>query len=192
MKKLISFVLAGMLLLSAFGCSNSNQSKSSSSSKASSSVTKKQAKPIKFTTVGALQYTITSIQSDKITNKKSNWTNAEYNFPGIKNYPKNYYRTTLDYTLANTSDKTVDLSFYQANVLLDGLEYTHESNTANLFDENSNGVIQPGTKTSGKFELITKQKIKVTPKNIKINIGDQYAKGGQGDPVGTAGVAQPE
>lgn len=144
---------------------------------------------IKFSTVGAVEYTITSVKTEEIENKQDNYTNAEYNFQGINNMPAKYYRTVISYQLKNTADKELDLSTYQATIIDDdNIEYNRSSNDKYLFDENSNGLVQPGTSTTGSFYLISKDAPKIT--NFKISVSEQSPQDYTQGKIGDAGVAE--
>ncbi|ARY91251.1 MULTISPECIES: DUF4352 domain-containing protein [Lacticaseibacillus] len=136
--------------------------------------------------VGEIQYTITNITTKRVENERSNYTNAEYNFSGIKDFPSRYYRTEISYQLKNIGAKAFSLSNTSSKVLDDdGIEYTRDSTTNFGIDMNSNGKVQPGTATTGTFYLLTKTKPNV--KNISINVGDQF----NGiDSVGKGGIAK--
>lgn len=144
---------------------------------------------IKFSTVGAVEYTVTSVKTEEVENKQDNYTNAEYNFQGITNMPAKYFRTVISYQLKNTADKELDLSTYQATIIDDdNIEYNRSSNDKYLFDENSNGLVQPGTSTTGSFYLISKDAPKVT--NFKISVSEQSPQDYTQGKIGDAGVAE--
>lgn len=144
---------------------------------------------IKFSTVGAVEYTVTSVKTEEVENKQDNYTNAEYNFQGITNMPAKYYRTVISYQLKNTADKELDLSTYQATIIDDdNVEYNRSSNDKYLFDENSNGLVQPGTSTTGSFYLISKDAPKIT--NFKISVSEQSPQDYTQGKIGDAGVAE--
>ena len=144
---------------------------------------------IRFSTVGAVEYTVTSVKTEEVENKQDNYTNAEYNFQGINNMPAKYYRTVISYQLKNTADKELDLSTYQATIIDDdNIEYNRSSNDKYLFDENSNGLVQPGTSTTGSFYLISKDAPKVT--NFKISVSEQSPQDYTQGKIGDAGVAE--
>lgn len=144
---------------------------------------------ITFSTVGAVEYTVTSVKTEEIENKQDNYTNAEYNFQGINNMPAKYYRTVISYQLKNTADKELDLSTYQATIIDDdNIEYNRSSNDKYLFDENSNGLVQPGTSTTGSFYLISKDAPKIT--NFKISVSEQSPQDYTQGKIGDAGVAE--
>lgn len=144
---------------------------------------------IKFSTVGAVEYTVTSVKTEEVENKQDNYTNAEYNFQGINNMPAKYYRTVISYQLKNTADKELDLSTYQATIIDDdNIEYNRSSNDKYLFDENSNGLVQPGTSTTGSFYLISKDAPKIT--NFKISVSEQSPQDYTQGKIGDAGVAE--
>lgn len=144
---------------------------------------------IKFSTVGAVEYTVASVKTEEVENKQDNYTNAEYNFQGINNMPAKYYRTVISYQLKNTADKELDLSTYQATIIDDdNIEYNRSSNDKYLFDENSNGLVQPGTSTTGSFYLISKDAPKIT--NFKISVSEQSPQDYTQGKIGDAGVAE--
>lgn len=144
---------------------------------------------ITFSTVGAVEYTVTSVKTEEIENKQDNYTNAEYNFQGINNMPAKYFRTVISYQLKNTADKELDLSTYQATIIDDdNIEYNRSSNDKYLFDENSNGLVQPGTSTTGSFYLISKDAPKIT--NFKISVSEQSPQDYTQGKIGDAGVAE--
>ncbi|WP_057801852.1 lipoprotein [Pediococcus stilesii] len=198
MKKMLGVVTVSATLLILSGCGNKNSEVASLKSENSSLKTElksfenkssknaaKQTDKVS-TTVGSVQYSISKITSEKVTNKEDNYTNAEYNMPNVKSLPKHYYRTRIDYKLKNVGKKTFDLSYYHATVIDDnGNEFNQESNSEYGFDDNSNGIVNPGTKTSGSFYLISKEPINIS--HFKINISEQ--SDGEND-VGKAGVVE--
>lgn len=144
---------------------------------------------IKFSKVGIVEYTVTSVKTDEVENNQNNYTNAEYNFQGITNMPDKYYRTVISYQLKNTADKEFDLSTYQASIIDDdNIEYNRSSNDKYLYDENSNGLVQPGTSTTGSFYLISKDAPKIT--NFKISVSEQAPRDYMEGDIGEAGVAE--
>lgn len=158
----------------------------SSSSKASTSkATSFKAKTLN--TVGEAQYTITSLKQTKVKNKESNYTDAEYNYDGIKDYPDKYYRAEITYRLKNVGTQDFDLSAMQNSVSdAQGLEYSYSSGDVNGLDSNSNGTVKVGMTTSGTFYLLSKTEIPL--EHFSINVGDQVPKNGDGI-VGAAGTA---
>lgn len=144
---------------------------------------------IKFSKVGIVEYTVTSLKTEEVENKQDNYTNAEYNFQGINNMPAKYFRTVISYQLKNTADKELDLSTYQATIIDDdNIEYNRSSNDKYLFDENSNDLVQPGTSTTGSFYLISKNAPKIT--NFKISVSEQSPQDYTQGKIGDAGVAE--
>lgn len=123
--------------------------------------------------VGRVQYTITSVKQETVKNREENYTNAEFNFQDIKDYPKTYRRATITYKLKNVGNKPFDLSSMQNTVTdNDGNEYSDGGGDIFGFDENSNGTVKPGVSTSGKFTLLSKNKINL--KSFVINVTDQF------------------
>lgn len=144
---------------------------------------------IKFSKVGIVEYTVTSVKTDEVENKQENYTNAEYNFQGITSMPNKYYRTVINYQLKNEGDKAFALNTYQARIIDDdNIEYTRTGADKFLYDENSNGLVQPGTSTTGSFYLISKEAPKIT--NFKISVSEQSPDNYADGPLGEAGVAE--
>lgn len=214
---LFGIVLISFSTLGLAGCSQSNQSASSKSSstisslksennslraennslqgigtKESSTSKTSSTKTAAFTaktlnTVGEEQYTITSVKQSKVNNKESEYTDAEYNFDGIKNYPDKYYRAEITYRLKNIGSQDFDLSYGQDSVSdAQGLEYSYVSGDVNGLNSNSNGVVKTGMTTSGTFYLISKTEIPLD--HFSINVSEQIPKSGEGA-VGAAGTA---
>nr|DAF71757.1 MAG TPA: Protein of unknown function (DUF3138) [Caudoviricetes sp.] len=201
-------VLLGVILLTSLtlaGCTSGDSAKSEKMEKTIESLKKENenlnsklkalstegdtSENIIFSSVGTLQYTITSIKTDEIENKQENYTNAEYNFQAIDTLPKEYYRTKINYNLKNIGNKPFSLGSYQAGILNDeDIEYTGSGSEKYLFDENSNGVIQPGTSSTGSFYLISSEPPKIT--NFKINISKQFSDNTEEGPIGAAGIAK--
>lgn len=152
--------------------SNNNEQKSSNSKKTSN-------------IVGIVQYSITSYKQQYVINKKSNYTDAEYNDDDIKDLGKSYYRITINYQLKNTGNKPFDLSTYNATILDDNnIEFNDSSSSNFLFDDNSNEIVQPNTATVGKFILLSKESPSMN--NFKINISAQYTPNNKN--IGKSGV----
>lgn len=136
--------------------------------------------------VGNLQYIIKSIKTEKIKNEKENYTDAEYNYAGINDFGRKYYRTTIAYSLKNIGTSPVALSMYQATILDDdNNEFTRESAETFGIDINSNSTLQPNSSTSGKFYLLSKTIPKVN--SFSINMSEQFNDSGR---VADAGVAK--
>lgn len=214
---LFGILLVSLSAVTLAGCSQSNQGASSKSSstisslksensslraennslqgigtKGSSTRKTSSAKTTAFkaktlNTVGEEQYTITSVKQAKVNNKESEYTDAEYNFDGIKSYPDKYYRAEITYRLKNIGTQDFDLSYGQDSVSdAQGLEYSYASGDVNGLNSNSNGVVKAGMTTSGTFYLISKTEIPLD--HFSINISEQVPKGGEGT-VGAAGTA---
>lgn len=95
-------------------------------------------KPKTLSTAGMVQYTITGITEEKVENDESNYSDAEYNFSGISDFPSEYYRTEISYTLKNVGSQSLDLSTYSATILdSNNVEYGRESNDDYGIDINS-------------------------------------------------------
>lgn len=160
--------------------------KASSTSKTASTKTSN-FKAKTLNTVGEEQYTITSLKQSQVNNKESEYTDAEYNFDGIKSYPDKYYRAEITYRLKNTGTQDFDLSYGQDSVSdAQGLEYSYASGDVNGFNDNSNSVVKAGMTTSGTFYLVSKTKIPLD--HFSINVAEQIPKDGEGA-VGAAGTA---
>ena len=100
-----------------------------------------------------------------------------------------YYRTVINYQLKNEGDKAFALNTYQARIIDDdNIEYTRTGADKFLYDENSNGLVQPGTSTTGSFYLISKEAPKIT--NFKISVSEQSPDNYADGPLGEAGVAE--
>lgn len=139
--------------------------------------------------VGILEYTISSIKTEQVTNDEDNFTNAEYNFNGIENFPEKYYRTTISYKLKNKATSPFSLSSHQAS-LIDGvgMEYSRTAGEYFLYDENSNSLVQPETTTSGAFYLLSKNKPNLS--TFKLNVSKQFTDDFTAGPIGDAGTTE--
>lgn len=147
-------------------------------------------KPKTLSTAGMVQYTITGITEEKVENDESNYSDAEYNFSGISDFPSEYYRTEISYTLKNVGSQSLDLSTYSATILdSNNVEYGRESNDDYGIDINSNGDVNPNTATKGTFYLLSKTKIDIS--HFSINVGDQWG-GPNDDRVANGGVVKYE
>ncbi|HBB8189368.1 TPA: DUF4352 domain-containing protein, partial [Enterococcus faecium] len=139
--------------------------------------------------VGILEYTISSIKTEQVTNDEDNFTNAEYNFSGIENFPEKYYRTTISYKLKNKATSPFSLSSYQASLIDgDGMEYSRTAGEYFLYDENSNSLVQPETTTSGVFYLLSKNKPNLS--TFKLNASKQFTDDFTAEPIGEAGTTE--
>ncbi|QFR23076.1 hypothetical protein [Schleiferilactobacillus harbinensis] len=191
MKKSVLMFLGTAALFSLGGCGTSQSKPASSSSKASNKATTAKRvdfKPQTLPKVGVAEYTITGISVGQVTNNKDNWTNAEYNFSGIKQFPKKYWRATISYQLKNVGTKPFDLSYQQATVIGgDNVEFTDSGSDRYGYDGNSNGLVQPGTATTGKFILLSVDKPSLG--TFKINQSKQVASDGSTE-LGAAGVTE--
>lgn len=138
--------------------------------------------------VGILEYTISSIKTEQVKNNQNNFTNAEYNFSRIKDFPETYYRTTISYKLKNTATVPFNLSTYQASLIDgDGMEYSRNG-TYYLYDENSNSLVQPETTTSGTFYLLSENKPNLD--TFKLNVSNQSTDDYTVGPIGEAGTTE--
>lgn len=138
--------------------------------------------------VGILEYTISSIKTEQVKNNQNNFTNAEYNFSRIKDFPETYYRTTISYKLKNTATVPFSLSTYQASLIDgDGMEYSRTGEYF-LYDENSNSLVQPETTTSGTFYLLSENKPNLD--TFKLNVSKQYTDDYTVGPIGEAGTTE--
>jgi hypothetical protein len=170
-------------------CGNSEASKSSLKS-SSAKIAKPTPKKINknMSKVGVAQYKINSVLSEKVTNKESNYTDAENNLSDLKQLNHSYYRVTINYQLKNTGDKPLDMSYQNTSVIDDnGQDYTMEGNSDGFcLDEGAGGSsIQSGSSTSSSFILISNHKIPVN--NFKLNVGDQVDH--DGNTIATGGTA---
>lgn len=151
-------------------------------------------KKIKFSKVGIVEYTINSIETEQIQNSQENFTNAEYNFSNINNFPETYFRTAISYELKNTGTEPFELNTYQAKIIDDNdIEYIRDSIDKFGFDQNSNGLVQPNTSTTGTFYLLSKEKPSLS--NFKISISEQYPPNPtdgytSSTQIGESGIAQ--
>ncbi|MGM0333978.1 DUF4352 domain-containing protein [Enterococcus sp. AZ050] len=200
MKKIVIGLIFSSLLLGACGnttsSTNSDTQKTIDSLKTENSKLKSELKKttneaknekIKFNKVGIIEYTINSINTKQVKKSQKNFTNAEYNFSNIDDFPEKYYRTAISYELKNIGTEPFELSTYQAKIIDDNnMEYTSNSIENFGYDQNSNGTVQPNTSTTGTFYLLSKEKPQIT--NFKINISEQYSD--SQDKLGDSGIAQ--
>lgn len=174
-------VLAVMFVVGGIG------SMSSDTDQTSSDVKIIQSKSKTGSIVGEAKYTIISIKQEHVKKDEDNYTDAEYNFSDIKNYPSKYYRTTLNYNLKNVGDKKFDLGYTTANIVdAHGQQYTDESNSNYGLDDNSGSKVAPGNKISAEFILLSKKPIDL--KTYTIELSGQYLNGDT--KVGTGGTVK--
>lgn len=125
--------------------------------------------------VGSFQYKILTINSEKVTNKEKNYTDAEYNLEDRDALNQTYYRTTIKYELKNVGTQPIDLSYGSGSSVIgdNGTDYSNSGNVGSYsFDTLlGEGKLQPNTIKNGKFILISNDQIEL--KNPKINVGEQ-------------------
>lgn len=158
-------VFLSVLLLTACG-NNSNDSNESNNSKSSNvSNTRKviQSKKITGNTVGLMSMTVNRIVQEKV-NKNDDKTDAEYNFQGLKSFPKEYYRTTFTYSIKNVGNDSLGLDYMSDFNLVDndGQQFSDQSNEFYGLNEWGSSNLKPSRILSGKYIALSKSPINLS------------------------------
>lgn len=185
---LLGIISAGLLL---GGCSNGNPEKAdkaSSVSQSKKSNTNEKVVKINRTSnqVGPLKVHVSNIKYEKVENKESNWTDAEYNMEGHpkKDLNKYYYRAIVSLKFENTGDKSVDLSYGERTYTVDdGTSFPIQSGANGSSFESSVAKIAPHSKLAETVILIsnnkfTANKLQVTFTDICENMDTTLSEGG--------------
>ena len=185
---LLGMISAGLLL---GGCSNGNSEKvdranSVSQSKKSNSNEKGVKIDKTSNQVGPLKVHVSNIKYEKVENKESNWTDAEYNMEGHpkKDLNKYYYRAIVSLKFENTGDKSVDLSYGERTYTVDdGTAFPIQSGANGSSFESSVAKIAPHGKLAETVILIsnnkfTANKLQVTFTDICENMDTTLSEGG--------------
>lgn len=185
---LLGVTSVGLLL---GGCATQSSSNSQSSEK--SSVVKKSKSNVKIVKinktsnqVGPLKVHVSNIKYEKVENKESNWTDAEYNMEGHpkKDLNKYYYRAIVSLKFENTGDKSVDLSYGERTYTVDdGTAFPIQSGANGSSFESSVAKIAPHGKLAETVILIsnnkfTANKLQVTFTDICENMDTTLSEGG--------------
>lgn len=185
--------LAGVgLVLS--GCSNNSTSTTKSTKSSKSIKTVKKAKPtsnvvkINKTSneVNPIKVHVESVRYEKVKNKESNYTDAEYNMEGDPKTTlnKEYYRATVSLYFENTGDKPVDLSFGDRSYTVDdGTVFPSFGGANGNAMESSISKIPPHGKLAETVILVSNNKftanhLQVTFNGIYANEDTQLSDGG--------------
>lgn len=190
-KKAITFlgmISAGLLL---GGCSNGNSEKvDRANSVSQSKKSNRNEKVVKIdktsNQVGPLKVHVSNIKYEKVENKESNWTDAEYNMEGHpkKDLNKYYYRAIVSLKFENTGDKSVDLSYGERTYTVDdGTAFPIQSGANGSSFESSVAKIAPHGKLAETVILIsnnkfTANKLQVTFTDICENMDTTLSEGG--------------
>lgn len=201
MKKILLVLPLTLLLLTACGNSDTAESSEISSLKAENSSLKAELKKANapvvnkekktLNTVGSCQYTVTGVKQEKVKNDSDNYTNAEYNFAGMDDFPKTYYRAKISYTLKNVGDKEFDLGYGEDTITdAKGIQYTDGAGDLAGFNDVATDVVKPDTLISGSFFLLSKEKMDLS--HFKVNVDEKImvADNGDQDVVSQAGTAE--
>ena len=185
---LLGMISAGLLL---GGCSNGNSEKvdraNSVSQSKKSNMNEKVVKIDKTSNqVGPLKVHVSNIKYEKVENKESNWTDAEYNMEGHpkKDLNKYYYRAIVSLKFENTGDKSVDLSYGERTYTVDdGTAFPIQSGANGSSFESSVAKIAPHGKLAETVILIsnnkfTANKLQVTFTDICENMDTTLSEGG--------------
>lgn len=185
---LLGIISAGLLL---GGCSNGNSEKAdkaNSVSQSKKSNTNEKVVKINKTSnqVGPLKVHVSNIKYEKVENKESNWTDAEYNMEGHpkKDLNKYYYRAIVSLKFENTGDKSVDLSYGERTYTVDdGTAFPIQSGANGSSFESSVAKIAPHSKLAETVILIsnnkfTANKLQVTFTDICENMDTTLSEGG--------------
>lgn len=185
---LLGMLSAGLLL---GGCSNGNSEKvDRANSVSQSKKSNRNEKVVKIdktsNQVGPLKVHVSNIKYEKVENKESNWTDAEYNMEGHpkKDLNKYYYRAIVSLKFENTGDKSVDLSYGERTYTVDdGTAFPIQSGANGSSFESSVAKIAPHGKLAETVILIsnnkfTANKLQVTFTDICENMDTTLSEGG--------------
>ena len=185
---LLGMISAGLLL---GGCSNGNSEKvDRANSVSQSKKSNRNEKVVKIdktsNQVGPLKVHVSDIKYEKVENKESNWTDAEYNMEGHpkKDLNKYYYRAIVSLKFENTGDKSVDLSYGERTYTVDdGTAFPIQSGANGSSFESSVAKIAPHGKLAETVILISKNKftankLQVTFTDICENMDTTLSEGG--------------
>lgn len=185
---LLGIISAGLLL---GGCSNGNSKKfDRANSVSQSKKSNRNEKVVKINRtsnqVGPLKVHVSNIKYEKVENKESNWTDAEYNMEGHpkKDLNKYYYRAIVSLKFENTGDKSVDLSYGERTYTVDdGTAFPIQSGANGSSFESSVAKIAPHSKLAETVILIsnnkfTANKLQVTFTDICENMDTTLSEGG--------------
>ena len=185
---LLGMISAGLLL---GGCSNGNSEKvDRANSVSQSKKSNRNEKVVKIdktsNQVGPLKVHVSNIKYEKVENKESNWTDAEYNMEGHpqKDLNKYYYRAIVSLKFENTGDKSVDLSYGERTYTVDdGTAFPIQSGANGSSFESSVAKIAPHGKLAETVILIsnnkfTANKLQVTFTDICENMDTTLSEGG--------------
>ena len=185
---LLGMISAGLLL---GGCSNGNSEKvDRANSVSQSKKSNRNEKVVKIdktsNQVGPLKVHVSDIKYEKVENKESNWTDAEYNMEGHpkKDLNKYYYRAIVSLKFENTGDKSVDLSYGERTYTVDdGTAFPIQSGANGSSFESSVAKIAPHGKLAETVILIsnnkfTANKLQVTFTDICENMDTTLSEGG--------------
>ena len=185
---LLGMISAGLLL---GGCSNGNSEKvDRANSVSQSKKSNRNEKVVKIdktsNQVGPLKVHVSNIKYEKVENKESNWTDAEYNMEGHpkKDLNKYYYRAIVSLKFENTGDKSVDLSYGERTYTVDdGTAFPIQSGANGSSFESSVAKIAPHGKLAETVILIsnnkfTANKFQVTFTDICENMDTTLSEGG--------------
>lgn len=153
------------------------------------SVTPYTVKVDKSTTpIDNTQYTITKIVYEKVKKSKEPSDDAENNMRDYALLNDYYYRATIYYELRNNGSKAIDLSYTFASPIDDsGKDYPLlEGNTDAYSYDSMDGVLQPNTRRTGYFVMISNSPF--TLNHLKINISSYY--GTDSDIIGEGGISE--
>lgn len=185
---LLGMISAGLLL---GGCSNGSSEKvDRANSVSQSKKSNRNEKVVKIdktsNQVGPLKVHVSNIKYEKVENKESNWTDAEYNMEGHpkKDLNKYYYRAIVSLKFENTGDKSVDLSYGERTYTVDdGTAFPIQSGANGSSFESSVAKIAPHGKLAETVILIsnnkfTANKLQVTFTDICENMDTTLSEGG--------------
>lgn len=185
---LLGMISAGLLL---GGCSNGSSEKvDRANSVSQSKKSNRNEKVVKIdktsNQVGPLKVHVSNIKYEKVENKESNWTDAEYNMEGHpkKDLNKYYYRAIVSLKFENTGDKSVDLSYGERTYTVDdGTAFPIQSGANGSSFESSVAKIAPHGKLVETVILIsnnkfTANKLQVTFTDICENMDTTLSEGG--------------
>ena len=185
---LLGMISAGLLL---GGCSNGNSKKvDRANSVSQSKKSNRNEKVVKIdktsNQVGPLKVHVSNIKYEKVENKESNWTDAEYNMEGHpkKDLNKYYYRAIVSLKFENIGDKSIDLSYGERTYTVDdGTAFPIQSGANGSSFESSVAKIAPHGKLAETVILIsnnkfTANKLQVTFTDICENMDTTLSEGG--------------
>ncbi|WP_196246258.1 DUF4352 domain-containing protein [Lacticaseibacillus zhaodongensis] len=140
-----------------------------------------------FARFGALQVTVRDVDSDDVDNEEEDYTPVERSYPDIKNWPAEYFRGEVAYTIHNVSGSTLDLRTLTAELTDgNGRKYERASSDTAAANQFGRDSLAPGASVDGKLYVIGKRSVRLD--TFKIHFGAQ--KNNAGKQVGAGGTIE--